>query len=502
MKDSDDDILCENCGEGRVALRGGAGRVWRAGGVTREIPASIVLPQCERCGELWLEPEHTAAIDAWLASIGAGGAPAVGTIRLLGRSDRRPTDGPALASLDAANPGQRGRVVRLQAKLGAVIGARVVEHVLNDESPHAVLSLRDGHGERFLAVEVDADNRYVRWLHAPITEFEWRGLAWGHVLADELLLDRSAWAVDVDRDGVPVRAWEFREGALPRHLIVPVPIHAPVLERLRDVVPPVALDRTLRLGGKAVRGHEISIDTYATVLRQFQELERAIAFAQERPTTQRARLELTRRSRMNVVAEGPGSLVVHIRASDDATFGKAFAKINAVLNAADSPERLRSEVADVDDAVPAFSALLTTSSMLGVEFVVASGDDVSLVSAARALRYQSSFDAVVRLPPEVRDVVGYFEGFTTGGASPTFRFKSETGEVISGRLSKDLRHLNLALDGIVILGQSQQYRARVRTVRFRRGARSAHERRAEHELIKFTPLRGLLEAAPEAPDEE
>lgn len=493
--ESDDQLSCDYCGEGVVAFRSGAGRFWRVRGEPVELPETLALPQCDHCGEFLLGPDDVKAVDQWLAGLrkdGDGLTLTPGEV-LLGRGARGPLGQTPLELLDGLTVDRRGRVLRLQAKLGFTVARRTVEHVLWSGPSHAVATLRGSAGRRFLAVEVVSDGRRSRWLQATITELEWRGLVWSLVSGSELFLDRETWVVDYDDHGAPVQAWEFASGYLPQAMHAPVQIEAETQARLREVVESVSEGRTLRLGGRPVRGHNIAFDAYATVLRQVQDLVRVMVFAMERPASERARAELSAKSQMMVAAEAAGSVLVHIKPSDGETFQRAFAKIHQVFSAAESPEKLRDALVGVDLAVGAFNTLLTTARLMGLEFVIADGGDVSLVSTARAGRYQASFDAVYSDPPTVRDVEGFFTGFNHNRTKPTFTLQTEAGVRISGRISKELNELNFALDDFVVVGSSQWYRARVRTqVRRRRGRKG---REVEHnELLRFEPLRGLLDA--------
>lgn len=480
-----------------MVLRRRAGRLWRVRGTAHEMPADLALWECDHCEEFLLGPEEVKEIDRWLSSLPGKGSALTPGEQILGGSARRGEDLPPLEALEGATVDRRGRVLRLQAKMGATIGRRALEHVLLEEPGHAVVTLRGGGGERVLAVEMASSGRRVRWLQAAITDLEWRGLVWGHLEATELFLNRATWIVDYDERGKPVLAWEFAAGFLPDAMRVPVRVDANVRAHLRDVVENVAVGKTLRLSGRPVQDHEIGFDAYGTFLKQVQDLVRSMTFARERPKTERARAQLSAKAKLMVDAETPGSVLVHIKPADAETFRVAFASIHRVFAAAESPDTLREAVAGFGPAVGAFNTLLTTARLMGLEFVMSDGEDVSLVSTARAGRYQASFDAVFSDPPSEEEVEGFFVGFNHNSKKPTFAMQTDRGQRIKGRLSRELSDLNFALDDFVVVGSSQWYRARIRThVRRHQGQRGREDVR--HELLRFEPLRGLLDSVPDS----
>jgi hypothetical protein len=163
------------------------------------------------------------------------------------------------------------------------IPERRVETVLVALEQPLLVLLRDGGGNRFLGLQVDADANHTRWLHTPVHPLELEALALGVIPVRSVFSLRDVWVVDY-RDSIlehPSAAARVDSDSLPAG-VLPVPgVRLP--DRAPDVLKSALRIReskashSFRVVGKAVaKDNTMSFLNLARVMQTIQDLWSAL----------------------------------------------------------------------------------------------------------------------------------------------------------------------------------------------------------------------------------
>jgi hypothetical protein len=339
-------------------------------------------------------------------------------------------------------------------------GAQVphIRHVLYEfDGPKMVIAV-DETDRQLLGIAADEsdDMEVTRWLFAPMPPEAFLALLDGRRTLREFFTDQQVWVVDVDRQWTSVSQWNVDGAVLPDTLLPEEDAHLPeltpefqdqlVAQQARWAEQRSRLARTrLFFDGKPVIGRRaISADFAATALWQYQNLVSVSYSARVRgelpsrgriPDRESSTLYLTDMPRGSVGFE----LVEHSTQapSGPTLLAEVVSDVGELIESAASGDQVFAEaIAEFDPRVhPAlrefFGALKKAEASFRLEVM-----DRRYVFDTERIRIAAERTAVDPHEEEQRVIPGVLLGYL-----PTYRqfeFRHETGEILRGRISREL----------------------------------------------------------------
>lgn len=164
------------------------------------------------------------------------------------------------------------------------IPKRIIEHVLVEYDGPQLVTLLEGK-QRFIGVASDEDAVAVRWVHAAISDLEFKSLIHGVRPVRESLLKDSVWIVDRTHSGRDISAWQVVSDDLPSFALPDFdaflsPFATRELKKIFTTMIPEAAttENMVVLGGPPVVDNAVAIGVLSVFYRSFQRF--CVAMAQ------------------------------------------------------------------------------------------------------------------------------------------------------------------------------------------------------------------------------
>lgn len=337
-----------------------------------------------------------------------------------------------------------------QAELAGTISIELDKILVEYNGPQ-IVAARSPRG-RCIGVAADEDERAVRWIFAPITDTEYRALAFGAVATRDVIIKTNVYVVDVDNDDNQVQAWQCDATQLGDENLPDPGVLLPRATRdalMADM--PQSETPELRLERLDPSRSGIMFRSLAEILGTFQRLWNALAQAvsADGPKKRgRWAAGLSERAALSLAAASPGSLTLRIDPFDMSVFDQASKSFEDLVRAGDNPQALAEILARLGVRVQArYDELLTDIEKHELQLLTGWRGGVAFMSPHIAYRVRLALPQGVYGEPRTKPAVGYFVAFDIAGA--TFEFFDETSDATyKGQVHQDV----LADNNAIVVG--------------------------------------------------
>jgi hypothetical protein len=357
---------------------------------------------------------------------------------------------------------------------------RKIEHVLIEYEGPQLVTLTDG-ANRYLGLAVDADDKYVRWMHARLGKLEWEALLHAMLPVRDVFRKPQVWIVDETYDGSRMRGYqvngqELDDRDLPRPYLY---LTSDVRALFAGDLPRVAA-RVLRLDqGNVV--NEIDFEILGELIKRYQRLWTSCASTIDETIP---KSELRRRATLRAVATPSASFGVELTSVDPDLFNAIAARVAQLTGASDDESRLTDVFHMLPHARDPYESLLAYLANQGVDLLAAWPGGGAFFGREHAQRIRASIDRSERVTVKPMPVVGHFRGFSSAeGGYFVFR-DPRSGDLYSGSIENAL--LAVAVERAVTVGGDRTWYEVV--LAERTAVRPGQDPKKSYELLSFKEI--------------
>jgi hypothetical protein len=312
------------------------------------------------------------------------------------------------------------------------------EHVLIDyEVPHLV-TLRDD-SSRYLALYSDEDERFVRWIHAPMSDLEWHALLRGILPMRDVFRKSPVWLIDELPDGTPMRGQEIDGGDIDDESLPTEGALLPTAAReaFKNELP-VLPDRMLRFESRKKSSRALLLKAIGKGTLAYQRLWTACAAPANDATDAKERADLERRSHLLAVAPKAASFGIELAPTDPELFAVIAERVARLIASSDNHTELTKFFREFPGSRTAYESFLRALQENDLDVLVSWRSGGAFMSGGRSKSARAAIGRTAAATDSIFSVQGYFRGFMKGSKRFEF-YDPEADTTYAGDVSKRLQ---------------------------------------------------------------
>lgn len=338
-----------------------------------------------------------------------------------------------------------------------------VSHVLVEfEGPQITLAA-DASRTRYLGLAAEDRDEFVRWIYAPVSMLEIRGLASGDIATRDVFLKERVLVLDVSLvDETFKQSWEVDGSLLPEFALPEVGAYLPALTQryLKELFPfETVADRELALEQLEAPSTGVSFKALSQTLDVFQRLWSALTAGDA--LGMRGRYSGAEKSQLSFAQAVPGSLRVEVSPADEATFDSALQRFRELVSESSAPDF---SAMNIDGwgarLVARYTELLRTLSRNNLQLLATCEAGAVYLSSGKAKHVLSKLELRALEEVTLEVGVGYFVAYSASDLRFEF-FDEKEDQTWKGDVDASFREEC----PIVTVGEEAKYAIVVRMTR-------------------------------------
>lgn len=358
---------------------------------------------------------------------------------------------------------------------------RKIEYVLVEYEGPQLVTLRDD-DRRYLGLSSDVDDKFVRWIHAPISDLEWQSLLLGLVPMRDVFRKPTVWIVDEYHDGTPIRGQEVNGEELDEDSLPTAAALLPTAAREAFAGELPALPaRMLRFQQRKKPSRALPLTAMGKGAVAYQRLWTACATSANDQSLAARRSELSKRSQLFAVAPRAASFGIELSPLDPTLFAVVAERIARLIANADNQIELASFFREFPGARAAYDGFLRALQDNDLDMLASWPSGGVFLSGGRSSIVRAAIGRTKTSTDTTFSAQGYFRGFMKGSGEFEF-YDPDADMAYRGDVAKAL--LLSAGGSKVVISDEDLHEVKIteRVVTTPDG-----EDKSDYELVAFAP---------------